>query len=207
MPSRAEAAFNRGDFEAIFALFAEDVRYVPPPALGEGAINGRVAVLAFWHAIASQIKTGHHDLVVMGSRGRGARRSELLGSVSHYVLHHSPAPVLIAHAERERGLESSATVSRDRWALDRSTVKCERMTWSPVARRRQCRTTTSRLSKAAGGQARHASSQLDSATPARFEVPLKIGQRRQSERREVGGQPVVALAEPGLQEAAGREAG
>jgi ketosteroid isomerase-like protein len=50
--ARAEAAFNRGDFEAIFALFAEDVHYVPPPALEEGAINGRAAVLAFWHAIA-----------------------------------------------------------------------------------------------------------------------------------------------------------
>jgi ketosteroid isomerase-like protein len=52
--ARAEAAFNRGDFEAIFALFAEDVHYVPPPALGEGAINGRAAVLAFWQAIATR---------------------------------------------------------------------------------------------------------------------------------------------------------
>jgi nucleotide-binding universal stress UspA family protein len=50
-------------------------------------------------ALLRQIKTGGHDLVMMGSRGRGAVRSVLLGSVSHYVLHHSPAPVLIVHAD------------------------------------------------------------------------------------------------------------
>ena len=51
-------------------------------------------------ALIRQIKEGHHDLVVMGSRGRGAVRAALLGSASHYVLHHSPVPVLIVHAER-----------------------------------------------------------------------------------------------------------
>jgi nucleotide-binding universal stress UspA family protein len=53
-------------------------------------------------ALIDQIAKGGHDLVVMGSRGRGTVRAALLGSVSHYVLHHSPVPVLIVHADRSR---------------------------------------------------------------------------------------------------------
>src|ERR1700704_905057 len=49
-------------------------------------------------ALIEQIKRGGHDLIAMGSRGRGAIRAALLGSVSHYVLNHTPIPVLIVHA-------------------------------------------------------------------------------------------------------------
>jgi nucleotide-binding universal stress UspA family protein len=51
--------------------------------------------------LIDQIKRGRHDLIVMGSRGRGAVRASLLGSVSHYVLNHSPIPALIVHAGTE----------------------------------------------------------------------------------------------------------
>jgi nucleotide-binding universal stress UspA family protein len=50
-------------------------------------------------AIMHQIETGKYDLLVMGSRGRGAISASLLGSVSHYVLNHSRIPVLIVHAD------------------------------------------------------------------------------------------------------------
>jgi nucleotide-binding universal stress UspA family protein len=52
-------------------------------------------------AIMDRLRTGHHDLLVMGSRGRGALTASVLGSVSHYALNHSRVPVLIIHTEAD----------------------------------------------------------------------------------------------------------
>jgi nucleotide-binding universal stress UspA family protein len=52
-------------------------------------------------ALIGQIHSGRYDLVVLGTRGRGALSAAVLGSVSHYALNHCKVPVLIVRAEGE----------------------------------------------------------------------------------------------------------
>ena len=55
-------------------------------------VHGRPA-----EAILEEAECAGHDLVVVGSRGRGGAASLPLGSVSHHVLHHSHVEVLVVN--------------------------------------------------------------------------------------------------------------
>jgi nucleotide-binding universal stress UspA family protein len=68
------------------------------------AVSGRTAVGHPGMELIKRAAAANHDLIVMGSRGRGAVRSAVLGSVSHFVLNHTTVPVLIIHdGSRESG--------------------------------------------------------------------------------------------------------
>lgn len=49
--------------------------------------------------IVEQIEAGRHDLLVMGSRGRGRVASNLFGSVGAYVHYNSRVATLVIHPE------------------------------------------------------------------------------------------------------------
>jgi nucleotide-binding universal stress UspA family protein len=48
--------------------------------------------------LCERAKALNADVMVVGSRGRGAIRRVLLGSVSTYVVHNAPCPLLVVRA-------------------------------------------------------------------------------------------------------------
>jgi nucleotide-binding universal stress UspA family protein len=70
---------------------AEAVQRIPPDI-------GVTTLVAYGNpatCILQRAREGHHDLIVLGSRGHGRVHDALLGCVSRKVLHASPVPVLI----------------------------------------------------------------------------------------------------------------
>jgi nucleotide-binding universal stress UspA family protein len=87
----------------------DDLRSAAEETLAEGEalvpdgipVAGLTAVGHPGTELLRRAEAANHDLIVMGSRGFGAVRSAVLGSVSHFVLNHGTVPVLILHADED----------------------------------------------------------------------------------------------------------
>jgi nucleotide-binding universal stress UspA family protein len=53
-------------------------------------------------------REGGHDVIVLGSRGRGRMTAALLGSVSNRVMHDAEVPVIVIHPPRGEGPDLAA---------------------------------------------------------------------------------------------------
>lgn len=58
--------------------------------------------------ILEAVQKNAHDLVAIGSRGRGGISTLLLGSVSHSLIQHSSVPVLVVHLPSASHASASA---------------------------------------------------------------------------------------------------
>lgn len=84
--------------EADLISSAEKILAVGEALVPDGVpVSGRTVVGDPGLELVKRAAAADHDLIVMGSRGRGAVRSAFLGSVSHFVLNHTTVPVLIIH--------------------------------------------------------------------------------------------------------------
>lgn len=91
---RGTASVEKGSFEKVkkFMLQAKTRAAQQGIVFDEKITHGDVAynIVSFAHDKKNKI-----DLIVLGSRGRGAAKEMIFGSTCHHVLHASNLPVLI----------------------------------------------------------------------------------------------------------------
>jgi nucleotide-binding universal stress UspA family protein len=104
-PSRwmCSSAFTAGTYQTMATEFEREALQILRDAV-DRVPNSIPVTKILTHepirdALMRRIEDGCHDLLVMGSRGRGGLSASLLGSVSHHALNHSPIPVLIVHSD------------------------------------------------------------------------------------------------------------
>jgi nucleotide-binding universal stress UspA family protein len=88
-PEEIDTAWLGAVSEAEAAL-ARTAEALPGAKVEQSVVQGDPGVV-----LCEQADALGADVVVVGSRGRGALKRALLGSVSTYVVHNAPCPVLV----------------------------------------------------------------------------------------------------------------
>lgn len=100
-PEFAEGFARPHEFDPARARAIEDARTAlerTASALGTAAIETYIDGGDPGPVLCERAKALGADVMVVGSRGRGAIRRVLLGSVSTYLVHNAPCPVLVVRA-------------------------------------------------------------------------------------------------------------
>jgi nucleotide-binding universal stress UspA family protein len=90
------------DFEKLYAkrkCAGQSVLDAALETLGESEFEIQAELLEGLEAesILNFSKNSHADIIVMGSRGMGALKGLLLGSISRKVIHYACCPVMVVH--------------------------------------------------------------------------------------------------------------
>jgi len=100
------AAFNKGDAQAVAAMYAEDAYVLPP---GSDIVKGRAAIEAFWRQAAQQMG----DALDVLPLGRNAARE--IGTVSLKTKSQPPQEVVGKYAVVWRKLDGRWKLATDIW--------------------------------------------------------------------------------------------
>jgi uncharacterized protein (TIGR02246 family) len=104
------AAFNKGDAQAVAAMYAEDAYVLPP---GSDIVKGRAAVEAFWRQAAQQMGDAKLTTLDVLPLGRNAARE--IGTVTLKTKSQPPQEVVGKYAVVWRKIGGRWKLATDIW--------------------------------------------------------------------------------------------
>jgi len=104
------AAFNKGDAQAVAAMYAEDAYVLPP---GSDIVKGRAAIEAFWRQAAQQMGDAKLTTLDVLPLGRNAARE--IGTVTLKTKTQPPQEVVGKYAVVWRKIGGQWKLATDIW--------------------------------------------------------------------------------------------
>jgi uncharacterized protein (TIGR02246 family) len=104
------AAFNKGDAQAVAAMYTEDAYVLPP---GSDIVKGRAAIEAFWRQAAQQMTDAKLTTLDVLPLGRNAARE--IGTVSLKTKSQPPQEIVGKYAVVWRKIDGRWKLATDIW--------------------------------------------------------------------------------------------